>query len=155
MAFSLNLNWLVSLLLFITSFGLQAQNQDKPHLSLELICNISFSNFDNIEHTAKTMEITLTGAKHQPGGMQLVTQTDNYEFWVMTHSVQTIGNQRFISNFQVAIKHKPDQLFMHALSDTSYSPDHLPRRARISLVDYHPDTALEAGELIFDCKHID
>jgi hypothetical protein len=71
----------------------------------------------------------------------------------MAHSVQTMQDQSFINNFQVAIKDKESGLFMHALSDTSHSLIHPPHAARISLVDYHTETGLEKGELLFECLH--
>ena len=143
------------LVILLLPLYVQADSPGKQKLHLELNCNTSFSNFDNIENAVTSSQVTLTAAKHQPGGMQLVTQTSTYEFWVMTHGIQTISSLRFINNFQVAIKHKASQLFMHALSDTSHSPDMAPKHARISLVDYHPDSNLEKGELMFECRTIE
>jgi len=148
-------NYLIAFILITSSLSLHAKDKINTDISLTLLCNVSFSNFDNIEHSVKTEEVMLTAAKHQPGGMHLVTQTSNYEFWVMTHGLQTKNNQRFINNFQVAIKHKASQLFMHALSGTNHSPDTPPKHARISLVDYHPDSSLEKGELLFECSTIE
>lgn len=148
------INYLIVFFLIITSFSLHAKDQDNTGISLKLLCNIAFSNFDNIEHTVKTEEVMLTAEKYQRGGMQLVTQTSSYEFWVMTHGIQTINKRQFINNFQVAIKHKASQLFMHALSDTSHTPGMPPKHARVSLVDYRPDTNLEKGELVLECRHI-
>ena len=137
--------------IFFLSSVLQADEQVKNLIPLNLTCDISFNNFDNIDHAVTTKDIILTQAKHKPDGMKLVSQTRDYEFWVMTHSVQSIAGQKFVNNFQVAIKHKTSQLFMHALSDTGHSPEVQPEKARISLVDYHLNTTLEKGELIFEC----
>lgn len=149
------INCLIIFFLIIASINVYAEDQGEPQVSLKLLCNIAFSNFDNIEYSAKTKEITLTNMKHKPGGMQLVTQTSGYEFWAMIHGVQTMNDQCFINNFQVAIKHKTSQLFMHALSDTSHTPGNIPKHARVSLVDYHTNSSLEKGELLFECRHIE
>lgn len=149
------INNLIVFFLIISSFSLYAKDQVNTNISLKLLCNVAFSNFDNIDHSVKTEEVMLTAIKHQRGGMLLVTQTRNYEFWVMTHGIQTINNKRFINNFQVAIKHKASQLFMHALSDTSHTPGMLPKHARVSLVNYHHDSNLENGELLFECRRIE
>ena len=146
---------LTILVIYLLPLNVQADSPGKQKLHLELNCTTSFNNFDNIENAVTSSQVTLTAAKHQPGGMQLVTQTSTYEFWVMAHGVQTINRQKFINNFQVAIKHKDSQLFMHALSDTSHTPDIPPKHARISLVDYHPDSTLEKGELLFECRRIE
>lgn len=149
------LSYLICIFLIFTSPGSYAEEKSKTIIPLKLQCNISFMDFDGIGHAAKSVEIILTALKHKPGGMILVSQTDNYEFWVMTHGVQTINGQVFINNFQVAIKDKVSKLFMHALSDTSHTPGSPPKHARISLVDYYPDSSLEKGELLFECSHID
>ena len=149
------LNCLICFFLIVTSLSSYAEEKGKSNISLRLQCNISFRNFDGIALAAKTVEIELTELKHNPGGMIQVSHTDDYEFWVMTHTVQTINGQRFINNFQVAIKDKASKLFMHALSDSSYTPEKSPKHARISLVDYYPDSFLEKGELFFDCRHIE
>ena len=93
---------------------------------LDLQCTVSFTNFDQIENVSKSGEITLTDMKHKPGGVIKFTQTKTYEFWVMTHGVQSTNDHAFINNFQVAIKHKERGLFMHALSDTSHSKKQAP-----------------------------
>ena len=120
--------------------------------ALNLTCDISFENFAGIAHAVINKDISLNQTKHRTGGMKQVSQTGDYEFWVMTHGVQSITGREFFSNFQVAIKHKASQLFMHALSDTSHSPEIQPEKSRISLVDYHPGTTLEKGELVFECR---
>jgi len=144
--------WLIGLFSVAASFISQAHADEGRGISLNLLCNITFSDFDGIEHLAKTEEIRLSEIKHKPGGSALVAETDHYEFWVMVHGMQTIDKQDFVNNFQVAIKHKVSLLFMHALSDTSHSADKSPRHARISLVEYYPDSTLEKGELMFECK---
>lgn len=102
-----------------------------------------------------TEELVLTNFKHKPGGIRLVTQTGEYEFWVMTHNIQTINNKRFVSNFQVAIKHNSSRLFIHALSDTTHTAGSSPKHARISIVEYQPDSFIEKGELLFECRAFD
>ena len=148
-------NGLISLFLIITSFNAYAEDGGKSSFTLPLQCNIAFTNFDNIEHASTSAVITLTELKHKRGGFILVFQTANYEFWVMTHGVQTINDRQFVNNFQVAIKHKASKLFMHALSDSSHTPETPPRHARISIVDYYPDSSLEKGELSFECHSIE
>lgn len=135
-------------IVFLDPATLQAETSV---ISLHLTCNIAFSHFNAIKSAHITKNITLTQVKHKTGGMKLVSQTADYEFWVMTHAVQMLNEQKFINNFQVAIKHKSTQLFFHALSDTSHSADKQPQTARISLVDYYPDSTLEKGELFFEC----
>ncbi len=73
-----------------------------------------------------------------------VYQNNNYEFWVMTHSIQKLNTQKFINN-----------LFVHALSDSSFNPEKCPKHARISLVDYQQGTFLEKGKLCFECMNLD
>ncbi len=138
-----------------TSFSLYAENQTSNDISLRLVCNISFSDFSNIENTAITKEITLTQIKHKSGGMKLVAQTSDYEFWAMIHGVQTINGQQFVNNFQVAIKQKTSQVLMHALSVTSHTASVRPKHARVSLVNYRPESNMEKGELLFECRHIE
>lgn len=135
---------------FLTFFFATCLYADVAPLNLQ--CTVAFSNFDQIEERSKSGEITLTDLKHKPGGMVRFTQTKAYEFWVMTHSVQSVNNESFINNFQVAIRHKESGLFMHALSDTTNRVDQPPHAARISLVNYHAETALEKGELFFECS---
>ena len=70
----------------------------------------------------------------------------------MTHGIQTIGNERFINSFQVAVKNKQSKMFSHALSDRSFSAVNQPEYARISLVEYYPDSLLEKNEILFECE---
>jgi len=138
--------------LFYSSSVLQADDRSRGLAPLSLTCDISFDNFDSIDIAQTSKNIILTQAKHKPDAMKQVSQTSGYEFWVMTHGVQSIAGQEFVNNFQVAIKDKASQLFMHALSDTSHNPEFQPEKARISVVDYHSGTTLEKGELIFECR---
>lgn len=149
------ISWLIALISLVSIGTTLASEKNETEIALKLRCNISFSQFDQIDHAVKTVVVTLSELKHRPGRMKLVSQTKNYEFWVMPHLIQTLNEHRFISNFQVAIKEKSSQLFMHALSDSSHIPDQTPKYARISLVDYHPNTTLEKGELSFDCRSIE
>jgi hypothetical protein len=139
--------------LFLISI-VSAEGQDNMINKVKLQCNITFSNYDNIEYTAKTVEVALNNYKHKSGGMIMVTQTKDYEFWVMTHGIQKINKRAFINTFQVAIKKKGNNLFMHALSDITHSPENPPKQARISLVDYDSNSSLEKGELCFECMSI-
>jgi hypothetical protein len=124
------------------------------HPPLSLKCSAVFSNYNGVKHAATFIDVTLSQPKHNPGGMILATQTKDYEFWVMSHGVQTLNNKRFINNFQVAIRDKATGLFMHALSDTSHNADNPPEHARICLVDYHNESNLEKGELCFSCSRV-
>ena len=123
-------------------------------MNLELSCNIVFDHYSGID-TTTSRDVTLSNYKHKPGGMIKVSESGDFEFWVMTHSVQKINNQTLINNFQVAIKEKKSQLFMHALSDSVFSPGQSPHHARISLISYHPDQSIETGELLFECRHFE
>ncbi len=114
----LRLNCLIVIFLIVNSFTSYTEENGKAIIPLHLQCGIYYSDFEGIEHAAKSFKIVLTEMKHKPGGRILLSQTDDYEFWVMTHSVQTINGQQFINNFQVAIKDKASKLFMHALSDS-------------------------------------
>jgi hypothetical protein len=118
---------------------------------LNLTCSISFSGFAEMPDTSITKNATLSAGKNAKGGAVLLTQTDAFEFWLMAHGVQTLGGDRFINNFQVAIKDKKSEFFAHALSDTSYSATQPPKAARLSFVEYYPSSLLERGELILEC----
>ena len=135
------------LLCFLSPFTLA-----KSNISITLQCNINFSNYDGIDHATTSRSITLNAIKHIENGSKLVAQTDGYEFWVMIHGVQKLNGVDFINTFQVAIKQKSSGLFVHALSDFNTSPNSQPTQARVSLVSYHPNTFLESGELLFECK---
>ena len=128
--------------------SLAAKNQ----IEIKLQCDILFKNYNAIDHASTSKPITLNAIKHKEGGSQLVAQTDDYEFWVMIHGIQRINKVDFINSFQVAIKQKSSGLFMHALSDMNSSSKGKPKLARISLVDYHPNSFLEKGELLFECR---
>ena len=141
-------------LLFIllsAAFSSGYAQEDKKDFELNLQCDIAFSNYEGVESSSISKSVTLSNFKHKNGGTALVSQSDHYEFWAMVHGVQSINDKRFVYNFQVAIKDKKTGVFMHALSDSSYKPDQAPNHARISLVEYHPDSFLEKGELFFEC----
>jgi hypothetical protein len=121
--------------------------------SITLQCDINFTNFNYIEHETISKTVTLSNYKHKYGGTALVSQTDDYEFWVMIYSVQTLNERKFVNNFQVAIKNKRNNYFAHALSDTTHSPEDVPKRARISLMDYRSNSFVENGELFFECRN--
>ncbi|MCP4343366.1 MAG: hypothetical protein GY799_31940 [Desulfobulbaceae bacterium] len=144
--------YLFGFFIVMTSVSGFAGEKQQGDMTLRLKCNIAFSNFDNIEQALTSAVIVLSDIKHKPGGAVLVSQTAGYQFWAMTHSVQSINGQQFVNNFQVAIQHKNSKLFAHALSDSSYTPERGPRHARVSQVEYHPDSFLEKGELSFECS---
>lgn len=128
------------------------ENFDPSKVSLDLQCLISFTNYDNISRASTTADVVLSDNKDRKGGAILVRQTDNFEFWVMTHGIQDAHDGRFINNFQVAIQIKDSGLFVHALSDSVYELGRQPKQARVSLIDYQNDTFNETGELLFECK---
>jgi hypothetical protein len=132
-----------------------ADAKDVVSPKLQLQCDVLYSNYAGIHHAEKHAKVTLQGLKQQAHGAKLITQTKDYEFWVMIHGLQTIGEHTFINNFQVAIRNKHTKEFYHALSDSSYSPKYFPHQARISLVEYQPNTFLEKGELLFECRRLD
>lgn len=148
-----NLNIITIVLLF--TFNSHAESSTRDELLLTLTCNINFSDGKALENNINTDEIRLSAAKHKRGGAELIHQTNEYEFWVMTHGVQTIGNERFINSFQVAVKHKESKIFSHALSDRSFSAVNQPKYARISLVEYYPNSLLEQHEVLFECENTD
>lgn len=123
--------------------------------SIKLTCEVHFSNFNSVKQASTGAEVTISGMKHHPAGAVLVTQTNDYEFWVMSHGQQTINNRKFLTNYQVAIKDKKTDMFMHSLSDTTHSPDRKPIMARVSLVQYEPGSFIEKGELFFECRTVD
>lgn len=127
---------------------------DAKHSQLNLRCQIHFTNYHGIKQASSGVNASLKNIKNQEGGAVLATQTKDFEFWVMSHGQQNINGKIFINNFQVAIKDKKSGFFMHALSDSVYTPDKKPSSARISLVDYHPGSLLEKGELFFECKSL-
>lgn len=142
-----------SKLMFIALFLLSnvashAVNKPEPLL---LQCTINVSNYNGVEHASISKDIELVELKHKAGGAVLVSQTDEYEFWAMTHGLQTINDVTFFNTFQIAIKDKKSSLFMHAMSDTSNSPDKKPVKARLSLVKYFERSFLEEGELLLEC----
>ena len=130
---------------------IQVYNPTDGIVAINLTCRISFDDFDGIERAVITRDIILTHTKHGAGGMRQVSQSKDYEFWVMIHDVEPVMGQEFIKNFQVAIKHKASKLFMHALSATSHSPEFPAEKSRVSLVEYYPGTTRKKGELIFAC----
>lgn len=140
---------LILIICLLLSSGVSyAVNEPKP---LQLQCSINISNYNGVDHASILKNVELVKLKHKTNGAVLVSQTDEYEFWVMIHAQQTLNDQRFFNNFQVAIKDKKTELFMHALSDTSNDSDVKPVRARLSLVKYFTGSFLEEGELLFEC----
>ena len=144
---------LLSCMVFSSSVSHAANETNEPNEPepLQLQCSINISNYNGVDHASISKDVKLTQLKHKPGGTALVSQTDDYEFWVMTHGQQTINNVKFFKNFQVAIKSKKTSLFMHALSDTSNDPNKKPIKARLSLIKYFEGSFLEDGELLFEC----
>ncbi len=120
-------------------------------LPIELTCKIFFSNYAGVKQAEITRIVVLKHLKHNANGREMISQTDDFEFWVMLHSAQTLDEKRFVNNFQVAIKEKKTGLFAHAMSDSSHSFDVKPKSARISFVEYHPESFIESGELFFKC----
>ena len=102
--------------------------------------------------SSRFFDVVLSNHKHKEGGHKLVLERQGLQFWVMEHSVQTLSGVEFINSFQLAVKDSVSGLFAHALSDVSNSPSVAPKSARLSLVDYHTDSFLEKGELMFDCQ---
>jgi hypothetical protein len=146
---------MLGILLISITLDLFAKDKSVNAFSLPLQCSIVFSDFDAVENESAFVDVTLVALKHKSGGAVLAYQAKGYEFWVMAHSVQTTNTKKFVNNFQVAIKHKRNKLFMHALSDSSNDPKSPPGHARISLLEYHPGSFLEKGELFFDCKYLE
>lgn len=135
-------------------FGVLGNDSARPLFSLDLQCVVEFRDFEKVEHILKVVDVRLSQIKHKPGGHVLVAETDHYEFWVMVHGTQSINDQNIVNAFQTAIKHKNSLLFMHALSDVSHSASDLPKRSRVSLVEYHPNSMLEKGELMLECTRV-
>jgi hypothetical protein len=119
--------------------------------ALMLNCTIISRDFSDIKDTTISQEAVINALKHKPGGAAKVTTIEPYEFWVMVHSMM-LGEQPKIINFQVAIKDRRTNQFMHALSNTSIDGANPINMARISLVEYYPDSMLEKGELLFECR---
>jgi len=131
------------IVLFLIISQALAEQSGNEFIPLKLSCFVSFQNYDGIEEALTTKQVKLDNHKHEDGGVSLVTQTDSYEFWAMTHGIQsTAGAKAFIRDFQVAIRHKQSGLFMHALSNETNSPENQAKKARISLVSYYPNTTL-------------
>ena len=139
---------IISAYLFLSGVASYAASKPEP---LQLQCTVNISNYNGIDHASVSKDIVLSQLKHKTGGAVLVSQTDDYEFWAMTHGQQTINNVTFFNNFQIAIKDKKSNLFMHALSDTSNLPDVMPVKARLSLVKYIEGSFIEDGELLYEC----
>lgn len=126
-----------------------AKSDIKSTLSLK--CSVLVSNYSGVEQASHFADVVLTVSKNLPGGNVRVTRMQGFEFWVMTHGLQRTNNQVVFNSFQVAIKSIKSGLFIHALSDVSFDVSKPPQQARISLVDYHPDSFIESGELLFEC----
>ena len=127
-------------------------NENKDHTpKLTLACVVSIKNFEGIEHASTQHDIALSSLKHKKNGAKLVTQTDNFEFWAMIHGSQKANNIVFYKNFQVAIFDKKSNRFYHALSDENVDQNTQPKRSRLSIVEYHENSFLESGELLFEC----
>lgn len=139
-----------TLLWVILSFLFVAKSFAVEPLSLS--CGISLSAYAGVESESHFFDVVLSHHKHKEGGHKLVLERQGLQFWVMTHSVQTLSGVEFINSYQLAVRTLASGLFVHALSDVSNAPSVAPRSARLSLVDYHPDTFLEKGELMFDCQ---
>jgi hypothetical protein len=83
----------------------------------------------------------------------MVDSIEPYEFWVLGYGVQTLNDQTFFTSFQVGIRDKRTGAFAHADSDRG-SIDGKPSSARVSLVEYHPSSFLEKGELSLECRSL-
>lgn len=121
------------------------------HHALMLNCTITAQDFSGLKDTAISKETVISGMKHEPGGAVKIATLAPYEFWVMVHGT-VLSKPSRILNYQVAIKDKRTNQFFHALSETSPDSAHPPRSARISLVEYHPNSMMEKGELFLECK---
>ncbi len=139
-----------SSLLAVLSFLFVAKSFAVEPLSLS--CGISLSAYAGVASESHFFDVVLSHHKHKEGGHKLVLERQGLQFWVMAHSVQTLSGVEFINSYQLAVKDSVSGLFVHVLSDISNTPLVAPQSARLSLVDYHPDTFLEKGELMFDCK---
>jgi len=109
------------------------------------------SDFTGIKDQVQFFDVKLAGLKNNPSGAKKLSTINNYEFWVMNHSLQTISSITRVVNFQVAIKNLTDKTFSHALSN-SYAKDLVNHSARISLVEYDENQLFEEGEVMFSCK---
>lgn len=58
-----------------------------PPVLINLQCNVIFSNYRGIDNAATQKKVSLTALKQQTGGVKLVTQTNDFEFWVMVHGM--------------------------------------------------------------------
>ena len=119
---------------------------------LKLQCSLSVNHYHQMEDSFQVKTVTLSGLKHLPTGAAKVFELPDYDFWVMTHTVQNIETQAHINNFQVALHNKHSGNFVHALSNTVFPNSADQMKARISLVDYYSDTLSEEGELLFECQ---
>jgi len=119
--------------------------------TIPLKCSITVSDFTGINDQAQFFDVKLTGLKNNPSGAKKLTTINNYEFWVMNHSLQTIDSMTHVVNFQVAIKDVANNTFSHALSN-SYENGLIKHSASIGFVEYHKNQLLEKGEVMFSCK---
>ena len=136
----------------INSKAARSENGTPPqHNALVLKCTIMASDFSELKDTNLTKEAAISGMKHQPSGAVKIATVEPYEFWVMAHGLK-LNKPSQIINYQVAIKDRRTNQFMHAMSNTSLDSANPLKSARISLVDYYPNSLLEKGELIFECQ---
>lgn len=122
--------------------------------SLSLKCSVHSDNFGDESGLLASKEVLIKGNVLTHSGNVLVYETDELEFWVLTHMTQELNGDHFINNFEVSIKDKSTNRFYNALSDSVFSSNRSPQSARIRLVNYHSVGFHEKGYIMFRCKSV-
>lgn len=124
-----------------------------PSSELSLSCSVHSDNFGMESGLLVSKEVSIKGSVLKQNGHSLVYETENLEFWALTHMTQKLNGDHFINNFEVAIRDKNTNRFYNALSDSVFSADESPRAARIRLANYHPGTFHEKSYVMFECQN--
>ncbi|GAB1262183.1 hypothetical protein [Aurantivibrio plasticivorans] len=132
------------------SMGLLAQQAVANSITLD--CSLSQNRYPGIEDNMSFATVALQGLKDHPTGAKKVFTLEKLklEFWAMNHGIISQNGEGWVMNYQVAIKNTDNGQFLHALSNDRIEKQK--SRARISLVAYHDNSMLEAGEIMFECK---
>lgn len=140
------------LLVGLVSLLLHASDRSPPELFLS--CSVHSDNFGKKPGLLMSKELSIKGSVLARGGSVLVYETDDLEFWALTHMTQELNGHHFINNFEMSIKDKSTNRFYNALSDSVFSEDRSPQSARIRIANYYPGTFHEKSYIMFRCKSV-
>lgn len=124
-------NKILVLLAALASPILHGSTNSSPELTLS--CSVHSDNFGTESGLLVSKEISISGSVLKRDGRSLVYETENLEFWALTHMTQELNGDHFINNFEVAIRDKETNRFYNALSDSVFSADRAPVRRELGL----------------------